>query len=345
MPIKTVISGMGRIGWQFHAPHITENPGFTLAGVCDPLPERSSEAGEKFSAAAFTDYQAMLDTVRPELVVIASPSMVHADQAVAAMEQGIDVFLDKPMAVSLDEATRIVETQRRTGRKLMMYQPMRVRDETTQLKKILQSGVLGNIFMIKMTTTFFAFRNDWQSFRKYGGGMLNNSGAHALDLLLHLAGSPIRRVDCHMKSILSLGDADDFVKVLMETESGVTIDMEINSSAAIEQTKWAITGDKGALTVIDTDPDHPYFQVRYYDPAQLPTVELNDTLAAKDRKYINNGPKEWITEDHPFELGYGPDYYNFCHDYFALGKAPLVAIDETYAVMRVIDACRRSAGF
>ena len=311
MQLRTAVSGMGRIGWMFHAPHVVEHPGFTLVGVCDPMQERCKESEDFFHVPAYTAYSEMLRVQKPDLVIIASPSMVHAEQAIVAMEQGVDVFLDKPMAISYDEVTRIVQTQRRTGRKLMMYQPMRVTDETAQLKQILDSGIIGEVHLIKLTVGAFVFRNDWQAFTKYGGGALNNVCSHYIDLLIYLTGAMMQTPRCFCKTILSLGDAEDFVKILMEATNHITVDLEVNMAAAIAMPKWHVYGDKGAATLVDDDPAHAYFHVRYYDPKTMPFIETNDTLAAKDRLYIHNGPTEWNTVDYPVNAEKDKNYFDY----------------------------------
>ena len=245
--LRTVVVGLGRIGWHFHLPAIRDHEGFELVGVVDPLEERRQEALEEFGARGYGDLAACMARARPDLVVLASPTPFHCEQALAAFAAGGDVFCDKPMAASLEEADRMVEGARQNGRRLMVYQPQRGGREVVALKQILRRDLIGPVYTIKNRRTLYARRNDWQAFRAHGGGMLNNYGAHVIDACLHVAGSPARHITCHLRTVASLGDADDVVKALIETESGVLVDIDINMATAHPMVpRWHVIGERGS---------------------------------------------------------------------------------------------------
>jgi predicted dehydrogenase len=272
--------------------------------------------------------------------VLASPTHVHADQAIAAMERGIDVFCDKPIAPTLAETDRMVAAAGHTGRKLMVYQPHRVLSDTRTVRHILDSGVLGDIFMIKRTMAHYTRRNDWQAFTQYGGGMLNNYGAHAIDGLLYLTGARAADIRCELRRIATRGDADDVVKALIRLDSGVLLDLEINMACAVPVPAWTVLGSRGSAILQDGET----FTVHYYDLADLPDLPTQDGLAAAKRQYGNDEVIPWRTLAFPLADFPAGDYYAHCYDYFALNKAPFVPLAETRELMRVIDACRQSAG-
>ncbi len=186
--LRIAVVGLGRIGWQFHLPAITSHQGFCLAAVADPLPERLEEAKNTFGAKGYCDYEQMLTVEKPDVVVIASPTKFHCAQIVKAFECGCDVFCEKPVVLNLSEMDIIISSQKKHGRKFMAYQPHRSFSDIVCLKHIISLGLLGRIYMIKRCCTDFNRRSDWQAFRSYGGGMLNNYGSHFIDQLLHLGG-------------------------------------------------------------------------------------------------------------------------------------------------------------
>jgi len=345
--LRTVVSGLGRIGWQFHIPSINANAGFELVGVSDPVEERLQEAKEAFGVNCYTDYFKMVDAEKPDLVVICSPTHVHAEQAIYAMESGYDVFLDKPMARDLEEAKTIAQASERTGKKLMIYQPQRAVATTQTLKKLIDSGIIGKIFLLKATQTIYVFRNDWQAFKKYGGGMLNNYGAHEIDRTLYLTGSHASKISAAIAKIASLGDADDFVKILMETESGINVDIEINMAGAISAVPHDLVFGKNGAIAIDWDDDGPYFKVRYFDPKDRDSIPLNDSLAAPGRKYMGEGmsPKSWKEEIHRVSQDDAVDFYDKCYDFYVHGKEPFVSLSDTLEVMRIMSECRKYSGW
>jgi len=82
--------------------------------------------------------------------------------------------------------------------------------------------------MIKYARSSYIRRNDWQTQKRYGGGMLNNYGAHAIDQLLYITGSKAADISCRLRRIATLGDADDVVKAVIETDNGIILDIDIN---------------------------------------------------------------------------------------------------------------------
>jgi len=340
--LKTVVSGLGRIGWQFHIPSIMANDGFKLTGVCDPLAERRREAEEAYNVNSYACFNEMLAAEQPDLTVIASPTHFHKEQAIYAMEQGGNVFLDKPMACDLPEANQVYEAMKRTGRKLMMYQPHRANAPMQVIKKIIDSGLIGGVFMIKSSCSDYKHRNDWQAYKKYGGGMLNNFGAHHIDNTLYLAGSPAKRVSGYLNTIASAGDAEDVAKLLIVTENNICIDIDINIASAITAPDIIIYGQYGALTLMSIY-ESKECSVRYFDPKEQPQITSSDETAAEGRLYVTAAPQNWRERYFPIDEGCAIDYYQQCYGYYALDEEPFVTVQETMAVMRLIDACRKAA--
>ncbi|MBE6929712.1 MAG: Gfo/Idh/MocA family oxidoreductase [Ruminococcaceae bacterium] len=334
--LRTAVIGLGRIGWNFHMPHIKDHPDFEICAVVDTSEERLQEAKDVYAAAGYTDYKEMLAQEKPDLVVICSPTHLHKLHAIAALEAGCDVFLDKPMATNLQEARDIAQAAKDTGRKLMVFQPHRVTREANAALHILQSGLLGQICQIKRANSGYNRRSDWQSLRKYGGGMLNNYGAHYVDQLLFLTGADVTEIKCWRDCVATIGDADDVVKIIMKTDSGMLLDLDINQACALPLTPMVIQGKYGAAVL-----NGEKFTVRYVVPEELPPLEVSDELIAKDRKYNLDQPLNWHTADYPlsdFEAG---NFYDACAAYFIRGEEPLVPVEQTLRVMELLDECHR----
>lgn len=339
--LRTAVIGLGRIGWQFHAPQVAQHPGFDLVAVVDPLQARLDEAHVKFDATGYTSTEALFGTEELDLVVIASPTNFHATQAIAAFEHGIDVFCDKPMAATLADVDAMIAAMHEHGRKLMIYQPHRGRPETVALRDILHHNLIGPVYMMKRRRSDFYRRNDWQAFRKHSGGMLNNYGAHYIDQLLYLADSRAKRITCALRTIASLGDADDVVKAVIEMENGVILDVDISMAAAQRLRPWHILGTYGSAIL---DEKQKTWQVRYYRPENLSEGITHEELVAPQRKYGN------IDETIPWEEAVFPladyeqvNYYQKCYEFYALDMEPFVPIEQTRELMRVLDACRKDA--
>lgn len=338
--LRTAVIGAGRIGWMFHVPQVSHHDSFDLVAVVDPLQERLDEVEDKFGVTGYLDYRELLGSEKLDLVVIASPTQFHADQAILAFQHGCDVFCDKPMASSLVQADRLIAAMKAHNRKLMVYQPHRGRADMVALQEILRQGLIGPVYMIKCALTSYSRRNDWQALKKHGGGMLNNYGAHQIDKLLYLSGSRARRISCKLRVVASLGDADDVVKAVIETENGTILDLDINMASAHPMPPWHILGKHGSILF---DAEQQAWQVRHYRPGELEDIELHQELAAPERRYGSGETIPWREKTFPLGEFQPIDYYQKCYSYFALDGEPFVPIAETRELMRVLDACRKNA--
>jgi len=346
--LRTAVVGMGRIGWNFHAPEIQRHAGFELIAVVDPLQERLDESRERFGVAGYRDYETMLDAVSPDLVVIASPTHFHADQVIAAFERGVDVFCDKPLAPNLAETDRVISSMKAHQRKLMVFQPYRTRPEFIALREMISQETVGPVFMVKYYEGMYRRRNDWQAFRKFGGGMLNNFAAHSVDALLNLVDSSALRVTCALRRIVSLGDAEDVVKMVIETENGIILDVDINMASARTREKWHVFGKYGEITLEEIEehegdeinPAEQTLHLRYFDPQKLAQIPVSEDLAAPDRRYGTGEIIPWQEKEISLENYQPVDFYQKCYEYFAQDMAPFVPIAETREVMRVLKICR-----
>jgi predicted dehydrogenase len=201
---------------------------------------------------------------------------------------------------------------------------------------------LGPVFLMKCTRAAYTRRNDWQSLRQYGGGMLNNYGAHMIDQLLAITRSPMAQVTCHLRTVASLGDADDMAKALLELENGLLIDMEINMACSQPLSPWSIFGQRGTAILDDSGQ---LFTIRSIPEGALGELTIQDGLAAAERRYGSGEEIPWETTQVRIADFPALDFYQHCYQYYALDGEPLVPIDETLEVMRIIDACRKSAGW
>jgi scyllo-inositol 2-dehydrogenase (NADP+) len=336
--LRTAVVGLGRIGWKTHVKEVDGGEGFALAAVVDPDKTRLEEAHSVYGVSGYTSLEACLEAETPDLVVIASPTLFHASQTIVAFENGCDVFCDKPLAASLEEADGMIEAMEKHGRKLMVYQPLRCGPDVVALQDILGRGIIGPPYLMKTSRLDYVRRNDWQTFRKNGGGMLNNYGAHAIDQALYLCGSRARAISGYLRSVACLGDADDVVKAVIETDNGVIVDIDINMAFAQKEDAWHVVGPHGSATL---DYANQSWRVRFFNPEELAERTTQEGLSAEGRQYVIEDTIPWQEADFPLSEYDPVDFYQRCYEYFACDKDPFVPIAETREVMRVLDECRR----
>ncbi len=336
--LNVAVVGLGRAGWQIHIPRIMAHKGFKLSGVVDPLDERRKEARRHFGVAAFESLEKLFEQQNPDVVVIVSPTHFHKEQSLLAFRHGADVLCDKPMAVTLEEAREMVEAMHARSRKMMIFQPHRAHVETVALRALLREDLLGPVFMIKRRWSRYRVRVDWQAFARYGGGELNNSGAHFVDQLLYLSASPVKKIHCLRRRVLSRGDAEDFAKIIMETENGMILDVEVNFAAAIAPPAIQVFGERGTMVL---DEEHGLWRARYYDKGGADAIRLQEGLAAENRSYMDDQQLPWKEKNYPLSAFSPIDFYDKCYEHFALNQPAFIPPGESLEVMRILDVCKK----
>lgn len=335
--LRIGVAGLGRIGWDFHCQRLAAHADYTLAAVADPLPARVQEAESTFGCRGFATFAAMIAAGDLDIVVVATPTHLHRAMAEAAFSAGLHVILEKPMAPTATEARAIARAATKAGRKLTIYQPHRLAAYLQHLRALLADGRIGQVYHVRRGMFAYVRRDDWQSLRKFGGGMLNNYGAHGLDQLLCLTGADIRRLFCELRRVVTLGDADDVVKVLYETKAGVLGELDINMGAALGSYELEVYGTHGAIHL-----NRGVFKRRWFDPEKLPAKELNRALASRNRAYPSD-QIPWQEEELKVDPTLEVDIFaDFAHA-VRTGKPPFVPPAETVRVTELLERCRADA--
>lgn len=337
--IRTAISGLGRISWGYHIPALCENDGFELTAVSDPLQDRIEEVQYRFHVSrGFVSYENMLKEIRPELVIISSPTCFHVEQVLSAFRAGCDVICEKPLASSLAEALEIKKAMTEYKRKIMVYQPHRITGEALALKAILKAGILGEIFYVRRKTGNFVRRNDWQAFKANGGGMLNNYGSHYIDQFIYLFGGSFKKLGAVTKKVVGCGDAEDFVKISGVNVADICFDIEINMGDAFCGDEWIVCGKSGTARFQDGK-----WISKYFDAALLPPVNTQAGMAAEGRRYPSEPEIKWMNREFPAEQPHRGLFYDNVYDFIEKDASPLVPFDSTMELMDVIRQCRESS--
>lgn len=337
--VNVGIAGLGRSGWNIHARLLRNlKDMFKVVAVLDAIPARLEEAAKDFGCRTYTEYPAMLADKDVELVVVAMPSHLHAPYTIQALEAGKAVVCEKPMATCLVDADKMIATARKTGKFLTIFQNYRYQPHYWKLREVIASGKLGRIVMIKIAVHSFSRRWDWQTLQEYGGGSLNNTGPHFLDMALQLMGDRDPQVFCHLERTQTLGDADDHVKVILRAKGAPMVDLEISSTCAYPQEMWLVMGTCGGLAGKPSG-----LRWKYFDPKALPprTVDRNPT---PDRSY-NTETIPWQPEETwDAKEGAGPGENGFYRDVYAAlreGKPAPVTPESVRRQIAVLEECHR----
>jgi predicted dehydrogenase len=188
LPFHVALVGYGFVGKTFHAPLIAATPGLVLHTVVSSDPAKVLT--DHPAAKVAPDLASALADPAVDLVVIATPDPLHAAQAHAALEAGKSVVIDKPFAVTLDEARAVADHAARAGKLLSVFHNRRWDSDFLTLQALIADGSLGEIVQYESHFDRFrpVVRDRWRE--KPGAGALLDLGPHLIDQALRLFGPP-----------------------------------------------------------------------------------------------------------------------------------------------------------
>jgi scyllo-inositol 2-dehydrogenase (NADP+) len=344
-PVRIALAGLGRIGWGYHAQEIMKRPDFKLAAVIDPDANRLAEARKKVpDVRTYTDWKNFLkESGDIDLAIVATATTMHTAMTIEALQAGLNVLCEKPMALNVKDADRMIAAARKAGRMLTIHQNWRTQAHQHHLVSIMDSGILGRVFLIKKSLHQFSRRNDWQCFRRLGGGALNNHGAHQIDTALVVLQSPVVDVWGDLQRTVNPGDAEDHFKVVLRGRNGRVVDVEYTGACAIPQPRWLVMGSLGTLI-----EENGEFVIKYLDPAKLKKLKADprpvpfgvgygvyggETLEFQEKRVKADAPE--------FEV----DFYGKLLETLRNGKKPWVTPESVREQLRVLSMARQGTGF
>jgi predicted dehydrogenase len=184
MTIAVAIVGAGRMG-KAHASNLAGIPEARIVGVADFVRDAATALAAGSGAAAFTDYQEMLARLRPDLVYFCTPASDHADQIVHAAEQGVNIFVEKPLATTVNEAKAAVAAVEQHGVLCTVGYQWRYSPTTNVAREALGDlpiTLLGGWWYWTIPLV------GWIKDKRLGGGQIFDQSTHVLDLMRFLAG-------------------------------------------------------------------------------------------------------------------------------------------------------------
>lgn len=302
--IRVGILGLGRAGRYMHAPELALSPElFEIVAACDHAPDRRQDLPREFEhATIYASFEEMLADDRVEMVTIATRNLDHTPHALAALEAGKYVVVDKPVAVTLEQVDALEAAAKKYHGKLFLRYNRRFEPAFCNVMQLMNSGILGNINMVKIYRhPGFVRRMDWQTLWDCKGGMFNNWGPHLVDQALQLLGAPIDDLWCDLQHNVTAGDADDQVKLLLRGTNGRVVDVEVSTTTTLPGRLYEVWGERGTLVV---PVEEKTIQMRYLDPAQ----QLKPLNAVRDNFPLAYGnPYEtlkFIEEERPIDSGH-----------------------------------------
>jgi predicted dehydrogenase len=245
--------GCGRVAPR-HVQSLRELEGARLAAVADIKASRAQRFANEYGAEPYTDYRDLLDRPDLDVITISTPSGLHAQMAIDAMQAGKHVIVEKPMALSLEDAGRMIAVSEATGRKLCVVLQNRYNPPMQELRAVVDSGRLGRLLLGNATVRWYRpqeyYEDEWHGTWAMDGGALMNQSIHHIDALQWLMGAP-ESVFAYSATLAHRMEAEDIGVASIRFRSGALGAVEGSTVTYPENMEGsvAIFGEYGSLKV------------------------------------------------------------------------------------------------
>jgi predicted dehydrogenase len=252
MTARVALLGYGLAGSVFHAPFISTTPGLELAVVVTGNEERREQALREHLGATVvgTADEVWQRAAELDLAVIATPNSSHVPLGLAALEAGLAVVVDKPLALNAAEGGRLVDAAAERGLMLTAFQNRRWDGDFLTLRRLLDANELGRVY--RFESRFERWRPElgggWRERvpPDEGGGLLLDLGSHLVDQAVQLFG-PVGGLHAEVDARREGAVADDDVFLALEHESGIRSHLWASVLAAEPGPRFRVLGDRAAF--------------------------------------------------------------------------------------------------
>ncbi len=320
------------IGLNFgkkHASYIAENDiQGSLAAVSD-LDESYASYAEQWNTAFYTDYKKMLAEVKPDGVIIAVPPKLHSMFAIECMKHGADVLVEKPIALTSEEADRMIEAADKYGRQILVGQHHRFDPSVCRAKKRIDSGELGKVIGFHIYGTLpkpdWYYAQDYKKKRAAGGGTVANNGIHDADRIRYLFGD-VESVFAMKGNTLRGFEVEDTAAVAIRCKNGVVGTYYISDgSHPLSEYTDCYFAEKGSIRLMSSS---------FYAQKSFHTYQEGSLGEGFD--YWQRQGKV-ITEKIPLQDNHGKEVEHFC-EMIVNGVKPVTSAEEGKKSMELMNA-------
>ena len=338
-PIKIGIVGLGRAGWGSHTEEIEDKKDmFKIVAACDLVEDRQQKMADRYGCKVYTNIEDLINDPEVELVDIATRSRDHYKHAKMALDAGKAVLVEKPLSVEFEEAKDLMESSNKEGKpRLFVRHNRRFEVAFNEVLKVIESGILGDVYEVGTTCRSFEFRDDWQTLNEFGGGLFRNWGPHLIDHCLNLLGAPVADVYSEFKHVTAAGDCEDHVYIRLFGENNRTATLLLTGAAALStEREFYAYGNRGSMEVVGKKVKLKYINPEQYIPEPIANPGNPGMSFGASGTFKTLAAIEWIEKE--YELGDEDLTQMWIHLYkdFREGVPYPITDEEALEVIRVI---------
>ena len=248
------IIGFGRIGAE-HAAWLAKTAGIQAVAVADGTPARQQLAQNR-GLRVYTTVEQLLDDREVTAILVATPTAMHFEHAMRAIEAQKHVLVEKPMALDLPQSQQMVNQAAARNVVLSVFQNRRWDLDYLTVRNAVQSGALGQLINVESRLGQWSscvgpaareYRPNWRNEAAFGGGGFYDWGSHFVDQMWRLMwpAKPLR-VFAQLRANVWSRECDDFARVCIDFDNGVAGLVEINTTTTKPLPRWHLDGTTGS---------------------------------------------------------------------------------------------------
>ena len=262
--LKAAVIGCGVMG-RNHLRVLSEMDGIELVGLAEAESSRRDSAARRFGVPAFAQHQDLLDRTRPDLVVVAVPTLAHHAVARDVLRAGIATLIEKPIAANLDQARELAALAIQHGALLAVGHVEHFNPAVIELKRRLDTGELGRVFLahVRRLGPFPARVRDV--------GVVLDLATHDIDVLRYLIGTEVIRVFAETERRIHSAH-EDLLCAQLRFANGVIASLDINWLTPTKVRTLTLTGERG-MFVVDYLVQDLYFYANDYAATQWQALQ------------------------------------------------------------------------
>ena len=338
-PLRVGLIGYGLAGSAFHAPLIAAVPRLELAAVVTSNPERAAAVRARYPAARVLPGADDLWSAGLDVAVVAAPNREHVPLALAALDAGMHVVVDKPAAPRVADALAVRDAAAARGLLAVPFHSRRWDADALTLRGRLDAGALGRV--LRFESRFERWRPEVDASRPRerpdpddAGGVLFDLGTHLIDQALWLFG-PARLGLAELRAVRAGARVDDDAFVVLEHESGVRSHLTVSLVAAQGGARMRVLGDRAAWVKRGLDPQEAALRA-----GADPRDEGFGAEPAAAYGLLGAGERAAPTPSRP---GRYLTFYELLAEAILAGGPPPVALADAIAGLEIVEAARASA--
>jgi predicted dehydrogenase len=254
--LNFALVGCGRIAKR-HSELLGEGviEGARLAAVCDIVAEKAQAIGSRFGVPAFSDMHQMMREIRPDVVSVLTESGLHARHTIELAPYGAHIVVEKPMALTLDDADAMIEACDVAGVKLFVVKQNRFNVPVVKLREALEAGRFGKLVMGTVRVRWcrpqsYYDQDSWRGTWALDGGILTNQASHHVDLLEWMMGDVVKVAAMSATRLVRM-EAEDTAAVILTFSNGALGIIEATGGARPKDLEGSLSilGEGGAVVI------------------------------------------------------------------------------------------------